>query len=307
VTDRQVLRREVRAALAGARGEADWVARMKAAGLLVSVRADAKDPRRVVGYAVALPPGRGAGKVRWLSGRLLDQDLSLNRIRQRWPDGERLSPQQWRDVEAREQRVLSGPQRIEVWRATVAALADVTARLDAVDAGSPEWPSIARSCADVLAVTAVVAEPSGQGPVSSAADILARAAAPKRRDAAPTDSAIARELGRIADAMTISGAARHGGEAAIVVALVVAAARLIVALARLREAQQQAHAAGAARVAAERMMPLLRQAHQVVPSTVAAAPVTERDTAVGATPARPAASRASPGAHRNQQDREQER
>ena len=46
------------------------------------------------------------------------------------------------------------------------------------------------------------------------------------------------------------------------VALVVATARLIVALAQLREAQQDAHAAGAARVAAERMMPLLRQAHQ---------------------------------------------
>lgn len=307
VTDRQLLRREVRAALASARDEADWVARMKAAGLLISVRADADDSLRAVGYAVALPPGRAAGKVRWLSGRLLDQDLSLNRVRQRWPDGERLSPQQWKDIEAREQRVLSGPQRIEVWRATVAALEDVTARLDGVDPGSSEWPAIARSCADVLAVTAVVAEPSGHGPVSSAADILARAAAPKRRDPAPGSSAIARELGRIADAMTISGAARHSSEAAVMVALVLAAARLIVALAELREAQQQAHAAGAARVAAERMMPLLRQAQQVTPSAAAEPPPTGRDAVAGARAARSAASPAVPGARREQRDREQER
>jgi hypothetical protein len=281
VTDRQLLRREVRAALAGARDEADWVARMKAAGLLVSVRADKNDPGRVVGYAVALAPGRGAGKPRWLSGRLLDQDLSLNRVRQRWPEGGRLSPQQWRQVEAREQRVLSGPQRIEVWRASTAALADVAARLDGVDPGSPQWPAIARGCADVLAVTAAVAEPSGHGPVSLSADILYRAAAPRRTDPAPADSAIAYELGRIADAMTIAGAARHSGEAALVVALVVAAARLIVALARLREAQQQAHAAGAARVAAERLMPLLRQVHQAVPGTPAA-PAAGRDAAAAA-------------------------
>ncbi|GAB1692767.1 hypothetical protein [Krasilnikovia sp. M28-CT-15] len=49
----------------------------------------------------------------------------------------------------------------------------------------------------------------------------------------------------------------------MVVALVVAAARLIVVLGELRAAQQELHAAGAARVAAERMMPLLQQAQQV--------------------------------------------
>jgi hypothetical protein len=262
VTDREALRREVRAALAGARTEADWVARMKAAGLLVAARADKADPTQIVGYAVSLPPERQAGKARWLSGRLLDGELSLHRVRQRWPEGERLSPEQWKATVPREQIVLPGPQRIEVWRATAAAVQDVTARLAQVPPGSPEWPGIARACADTLALTAVIAEPSGSGPVSSAADILARAAAPKRSGPAPGDSTIARELGRIAEAMATAGAARHRGEAAVMVALVVATARLIVALAQLREAQQDAHAAGAARVAAERMMPLLRQAQQ---------------------------------------------
>jgi hypothetical protein len=104
----------------------------------------------------------------------------------------------------------------------------------------------------------VIAEPDGAGPVSRAADILARAAAQQRSQQAPPDSRIAGELGRIADAMLMSGGGRHRGDAA----WVVAAARLIVAIAELREAQQDLHAAGAARVAAERMMPLLVQAQQ---------------------------------------------
>ncbi len=262
VTDREALRREVRAALAGARTEADWVARMKAAGLLIKARPDAQDPTRIVGYAVALPPERRAAKLRWVSGRDLDGELSLNRVRQRWAQDGRLSPQQWKSTVPREQIVLSGPQRIEVWRATTAAVQDVTARMAQVPPGSPEWAGIARACADTLALTAVIAEPSGSGPVSSAADILARAAAPQRSGPAPIDSGIGRELGRIAEVMASAGGARHRSEAAVLVALVVATARLIVALAQLREAQQDAHAAGAARVAAERMMPLLRQAQQ---------------------------------------------
>ncbi|OJF14515.1 relaxase/mobilization nuclease domain-containing protein [Couchioplanes caeruleus] len=290
VTDRQLLRREVRAALAGAKDEADWVARMKAAGLLVAARADADDPAKTVGYAVALPPERRAGKPRWLSGRLLDQDLSLHRVRQRWPSGERLSAQQWKDAVPREHRVLAGPQRVGVWRATAAALEDITARMAAVAPGSAEWPAIARASADALAVTAVIAESSGQGPVSRAADILARAAAPKRSGPAPETSTIAAELARVSDAITIAGAARHSREAAAVVALMVAAARLIVALARLREAQQDAHAAGAARVAAEQMMPLLRQAHEVrqgPPASAPAAPEPVRAGTPAVTPVRP--------------------
>ncbi|MEV0732383.1 relaxase [Polymorphospora sp. NPDC050346] len=268
VTDREALRREVRAALAGARSEREWIARMKAAGLRVAARKHKDDPQVTVGYAVSMPPSSG-GKPRWLSGRLLDGDLSLHRVRQRWPDGPRLSPAEWAAVEPRERLALAGPRRIEVWRASAAALDDVVRRLEAVPPDSPQWAAIARACADTLAATAVVAEPAGSGPVSRAADILARAAAPPRRDPPPpVDSPIAQELGRIADAMTVAGVARHSVETAVIVALVVAASRLIVALARLREAQQQVHAAGAARVAAQRVMPLLRQAATVTTTQV---------------------------------------
>jgi hypothetical protein len=213
----------------------------------------------------------------------LDGELSLYRVRQRWPDGFRLSPADWKATAARERIGLVGPQRIEVWRATAAALDNVTGRLGQVPPGSPQWPGIARACADTLAAAAVAAEPDGFGAVSRAADILARAAAPKRAQPAPVDSAIARELRRIADAMMIAGASRYSGDAAAVVAVVAAAARLIVALAELRAAQQELHAAGAARVAAEQMIPLLQAQH-------AGAGVSEPVTGGRVSPVHPAGS-----------------
>jgi len=293
-TDRELLRREVRAALAGAVDEQDWVARMKAVGLLVSARRDRRNPHSAVGYVVALPPYRRSGvRPRWLAGRDLDGDLSLTRVRQRWPGGRRLSPDQWRATPPRDRMELGGTQRIEVWRATAAALDEVAGRLRTVPPDSPQWPAIAWACADTLTATSVLAEPDTFGPVSRAADILARAAAPKRALPGPDDSAIAQQLRRVADAMLFAGAGRHAREASVLLTVVVAAARLIVALAELRTAQQELHAAGATRIAAERMMPLLHQAQRAATAGLVTAGTTAaaRDTVRPAGP--PAARRAT--------------
>ena len=82
VTDREVLRREVRAAAAASSSETEWVRRMKAAGLLVAPRAADDDSESVVGYVVAAHPSKG--KPVWFAGSTLDGDLSLPRIRSRW-------------------------------------------------------------------------------------------------------------------------------------------------------------------------------------------------------------------------------
>jgi hypothetical protein len=250
-TDREVLRRQVRAALAGAGSEIDWVGRMKGAGLLVAPHTAAEDPDRLVGHAVALRP-TGKAKPTWYAGRTLDEDLSLPRIRARWPDQSPATAGEWSDA-IPQNRSLTGGDRTTVWRSTAAALEAITGRLPGLPAGDPQWPAIARASADMLARVAATAEPSGSGPVSRAADILARAAAPRRSDPAPAASAIAAELGRVADALLVAGHARDAGEAAVLLAVVIQAARLIVALAELRAVQQQAHAAGVA--AAARLMP----------------------------------------------------
>lgn len=281
--DRELLRRQVRAALAGAGSEAEWVARMKGAGLLVAPRAAADDPQQVVGYAVALQPSAG-GRPRWYAGRTLDGDLSLPRVRSRW--AEPASVTDWKTAQAGAPRSLSGADRMAVWRSTAAALEGVQQQLAGLPVDSPQWPAVARGSAELLARVAAAAEPSGMGPVSSAADILARAAAPKRADPAPAASRVAAELGRVADALLVTGHARDAGEAAVLLAVVVQAARLVVVLAQLREAQQQVHAAGAAAAAAARLMPLLAQ--QQVPAAMST--VTVRDTVRPdpvAAPARP--------------------
>ncbi|MEH0826135.1 MULTISPECIES: relaxase/mobilization nuclease domain-containing protein [unclassified Micromonospora] len=260
--DRELLRRQVRAALAGARSETEWVARMKGAGLLVAPRTSAKDPNQVVGYAVALRP-TGAGTPTWYAGRSLDGDLSLPQVRTRWPEAERPSVGQWKAADSTESN-LRGEDRMAVWRSSAAALEAISGRLAGVAPDSPQWPAVARASAELLARVAAATEPSGQGPMSRAADALARAAAPPRRALAPPTSSVARELGRVADALLVAGHARDGGEAAVLLAVVVQAARLVVALAELRAAQQQAHAAGAAAAAAAHLMPLLQSGAQLV-------------------------------------------
>lgn len=257
VPDREVLRREVRAAAAGADGEETWIRRMKAAGLLVAPHKAKGEPERVAGYAVALPPR--TGKPVWFAGSTLDGDLSLPRIRHRFDDTTPLTVAQWEAVRPVESPALTGPQRHELWRSSAATLEAVGKQLAVVPPGAPEWAAVARGSADLLARVAAVAEPKGTGPVSRAADILARAAAPRRVEPRPASSMVAAQLGRVADALLAAGHARDIADAALLMAVVVQTARLIVALAELREAQRQVQAAGAAQQAAARLLPLLSQ------------------------------------------------
>lgn len=282
--ERELLRRQVRAALAGARGEADWVARMKGAGLLVAPRTAAKDSQQVVGYVVAVQPTR-SGRPTWYAGGSLDGDLSLPQVRKRWPDVERPTTSQWKAAESAESpRIrLSGEDRMAVWRSSATALQAISARLTRIAPDSPQWPAATRASAELLARVAAATEPSGRGPVTRAADALSRAAAPPRRAPAPSASSVAAELGRVADALLVAGHARNGGEATILLAVVVQAARLVVALAELRAAQQQAHAAGAAAAAAAHLMPLLQPGIQVQVPTQSSTPQAQPHTV----PARP--------------------
>ncbi|MFI7080937.1 relaxase/mobilization nuclease domain-containing protein [Micromonospora sp. NPDC049903] len=290
--DRELLRRQVRAALAGADSETDWVARMKGAGLLVATRTATKDVDQVVGYAVALRPS-GGGKPRWFAGRNLDGDLSLTRIRARWSDEGRATAGQWADAHSAESPRLRGEDRVAVWRSSAAALEAISGRLRGLPPGSPQWPAVARASAELLAGVAMATEPSGQGPITRAADSLARAAAPRRSTRTSAASTVAAELGRVADALLLAGRARDGGEAAVLLAVVVQAARLVVALAELRAAERQAHAAGAAAAAAAHLMPLLQQGARHVDQipTQTQTGAADRTTVPSPTPARPSAHR----------------
>ena len=81
------LRREVCAAVAGARTEDEFFARLGRAGVLVRRRYSTVSPGEVTGYAVGMPGHTGKdGQVVWYGGGKLAADLSLPKLRARWGD-----------------------------------------------------------------------------------------------------------------------------------------------------------------------------------------------------------------------------
>lgn len=82
-TPREELRETVRRAVAGAASDAEFFARLAAAGLLIRQRVAPSGD--LLGYKVALPDDRNkAGEPVFYPGSTLAPDLSLPRIRERW-------------------------------------------------------------------------------------------------------------------------------------------------------------------------------------------------------------------------------
>ena len=83
---RVTLHREVCTAAAGAGSEQEFFARLRQAGVLVRHRHSTVSPAEVTGYAVGLP-GHTArnGQLIWYGGGKLAADLTLPKLRARWP------------------------------------------------------------------------------------------------------------------------------------------------------------------------------------------------------------------------------
>ncbi|WP_331720624.1 relaxase/mobilization nuclease domain-containing protein (plasmid) [Streptomyces sp. NBC_00161] len=129
-TPRDSLQRAVREAAARAVSEADFFARISAAGLRVQQRI-APDGN-VTGYSVAMPGDRDHGQVPvWFPGSKLASDLSLPRVRERWSTpvaAPRVaSTEMWRVAEhkVREAADLLGAEGLHKGAGEVAALGDL--------------------------------------------------------------------------------------------------------------------------------------------------------------------------------------
>jgi len=85
-TPRAALRREVCAAAAGAGTEQEFFTRLRQAGLLVRQRYSTTSPGQVTGYAVGLARHTASdGGLIWYGGGKLATDLTLPKLRARWP------------------------------------------------------------------------------------------------------------------------------------------------------------------------------------------------------------------------------
>jgi len=84
---RVTLQRQVASAAAGTRSEPEFFAALNKRGLRVRLRHSAPNPGEVTGYAVGLPGDvTAAGDQIWYGGGKLAPDLTLPKLRQRWPE-----------------------------------------------------------------------------------------------------------------------------------------------------------------------------------------------------------------------------
>lgn len=172
-TDREELEHRVRAAAVAARDEADFVERLRGLGVRARPRFAEGRTDVVEGYSVALRDSR-QGQAQWYAGGKVARDLTLTRLRARWPDtpgGAQQAVDAWRRAWRGGGR-RTGQDRGHDLRERVEALRAYDQVLRGVEASDPV--ALADAAHDVagLLAAAAVAHPPGPG-----RDALARAAA----------------------------------------------------------------------------------------------------------------------------------
>ena len=204
------LRRVVRASSTAAQDEAEFVRRLRRAGLLVRPRFASGRQDVVAGYSVADRPPAGEKPV-FVGGWLLGKDLTLPRLRQDWPD----TPQhaqaavaEWVAGRRNARPVAPGRETTEpdpqLWAAAATDLASLREQLRAVPVDDIHtWAQVARETSGALAAWSVRAEPT-PGPLAAAAAQLAQSAQTRTTKPAPAGAAVS----LAGTAMLLAAAAR---------------------------------------------------------------------------------------------------
>lgn len=239
---RTKLRRAVHMAAAGASSEQEFFARLEAAGLLVRKRLSLREPGQVTGYAVARPGHvNGQGAPVWFGGGKLAADLTLPKLRRRWPStGPTPTPH------PRSGARLTAGDRRHIWigatntAARAARMIRSCAFTDPSAAADAAW-----AASDALHIAADVL---GSRTLRQAADGYARAAR-HGYGRIPAPTPVGNRLR--ATARLLAHVATAGGEdQAAVMMLVAQFAELACAVAGWRDTQRHAAQASAARAAA---------------------------------------------------------
>src|SRR6266516_2111271 len=249
---RVTLRRHVCGAAAGARTEREFFDQLASAGILVRKRYSTQHPGQVTGYAVGLPHHRGRdGEVIWYGGGKLAADLTLPKLRRRWDLRSRSAEQSAvRGVGAETVGVaasgLTVGERELIYGHAARQAANAAehirycARRDPGRAADAAW-----AAADALHAAARM---TNSRALRCAADAYDRAArAPFGR--LPPCTSAGNRLRAAARALALMGQP-DGDVCLAALALIGNLVTLTLAVAELRQAQQQAVRAAAARTAA---------------------------------------------------------
>jgi hypothetical protein len=263
----------VRDAAASSASWAEFTDRLSIDGLLVRPRYSTTHPDEVTGYAVALRPvGRDAADHRepvWYGGGKLAPDLTLPRLRQRWsedvagPDrgtsgsagraGAEPSAGDFRGIR------LTASEREALWRAAEQAVrrAQHAVREAKVGTGASggsaaQAMAAAMSASDVLHAVSRLVEGKRGGPLREAAEHYDSASRP-RRGQVPPATPTSRSLRAAARGLLSAGVVKRQDTRQLL-KLMIQLAALAEAVARMREAEQQAACARLARLAAEQLL-----------------------------------------------------
>ncbi|WP_328384325.1 relaxase (plasmid) [Micromonospora zamorensis] len=240
-TPRDELRKRVRAAVAAASGEKEFVDRLRESGVLVRLRHSTTNPDQVTGYAVALPgAGTSAGEPIWFSGGRLAPDLTLPKLRQRWGEP---PPVRQPGLTTRAARVAALGKAAEAANSA----AEEIRRTASIDPAGAQ--ATATAAADLLTSLARAREGERRGALHRAAEVFDRAARDLNgRTCQPTSRAY--ELGAMSRLVAVMGRISGDEDTYAALRLVLKLAKLADALEQVRAAQQRLHQAEAARAAA---------------------------------------------------------
>ncbi len=206
--ERQSLARLVRGAAVASGGEAEFVRRLRGAGVIVRPRYQEGGTTEVVGYSVALRPVEGDKPV-WFGGGRLARDLALPTLRAGWPGSAEPAEEaleEWgghrgADGQGREAQVL-----VEAGWANAAGRVDLAVgALGAVPAGErARWAAVARETAGVFGAWSARVEAAAPGALARAADGLGWSAQERELTAARWREPAARDFRGVASVVAQS-------------------------------------------------------------------------------------------------------
>jgi hypothetical protein len=275
--DREVLRRHVRTAAAGASSLTEFLDRLRADGLLVRERFSERTPGEITGYAVALPDRfDNDGRPIFFGGGKLAPDLTVPKLQQRWTgqpggaEGSASGPQgatrkrstrtrgespgagAGQQTTGRDRFGLTPEERLRIWQQALKAATNATEHILANAVANPSSAGDAAwAASDFLAACGRLVDGRRGGPLSAAA-LEYDGAARELFGKTPPRTAAGQGL-RVAARLLLSAQVAQPSELKQLLALLAQLAALTDAVARLRETQERAAQAAAARRAAEQL------------------------------------------------------
>lgn len=264
---RRTLARTVRAAATAARDEADFIRRVRKAGVLIRPRWEQGGQTNVVGYSVALKPKTDKERPIWYGGGKLAEDLTIDEVRARWnaPNSEQKAdahrewrPRGWKKLPTKTQLV-NRRLRTEALQQAAQVAAEVRAKLAALDPTDiAGWAGVSREAAGALAALAHRIEPNHRGPISRAADSMARIAQTQHAAERARRTADLRPMAGVIRVALDAAIASRGGPLAVAV-LIQQLGRIVREVQRASDASGRALEARQAAAAAEALLEHVRQ------------------------------------------------